>query len=47
LCRSQIKLRFDDEIDCLLSSPYGNHCVFVNGDKAKDIASFYAYLLGE
>lgn len=47
LCRSQIKIRFDDEIDCLLKEPYGNHCVFMCEDRAKDIKSFYAYLLGE
>lgn len=47
LCRSQILIRFDDEIDCLLKSPYGNHCVFVNGDKAKDVIAFYSYLLGK
>ena len=47
LCRSQIKIRFDDEIDCLLQSPYGNHCVFVEGDRAKEVRDFFAYLLGE
>ena len=47
LCRTQIKIRFDDEIDCLIKQPFGNHCIFVDEDRAKDIRSFYSYLLGE
>ncbi len=47
LCRSQIKIRFDDLIDCLIKAPYGNHCIFVSEDRALDIKAFYAYLLGE
>ncbi len=47
LCRSQIKVRFDDEIDGLIKAPYGNHCIFLAGDHAKDVQAFYSYLLGE
>ncbi len=47
LCRSQITLSFEEDIDCLLSSPYGNHCIFVRGNHVDTLKGFFAYLSGK
>ena len=47
LCRSQITLSFDEDIDCLLSAPYGNHCIFVRGNHVDTLNGFFAYLNGK
>jgi L-fucose isomerase-like protein len=37
LCRSQIRVRFDNPIESYLTNPYGNHLLVAYGDKTKEI----------
>ena len=40
LCRTQILLKIDDNIEYFLNRPYGNHHVVVYGDYKEDIVNF-------
>ena len=40
LCRTQILLKIDDNIEYFLNRPYGNHHVVVYGDYKQDIINF-------
>lgn len=40
LCRTQIQLEVDDNIQYFLSRPYGNHHVVIYGDHKKEIVRF-------
>ena len=40
LCRTQILLKIDDNIEYFLNRPYGNHHVVVYGDYREDIVNF-------
>ena len=40
LCRTQILLKIDDNIEYFLNRPYGNHHVVVYGDFKKDIINY-------
>ena len=44
LCRSQIRVRFDDDIQQLIDDPYGNHVAFAEGDIRSEIEDFFNYL---
>ncbi len=44
LCRTQIEVAFDEDIDCLLSDPYGNHMVFLYGNRVEEIGRFFSYI---
>ena len=44
LCRSQIRVRFDDDIQQLIEDPYGNHVAFAEGDIRSEIEDFFNYL---
>ncbi len=37
LCRTQIKVHFDDNVSSLLSSPLGNHLLLIYGNRIKEI----------
>ena len=39
LCRTQVKVEFDEDISSLLSSPLGNHLLIVTGDLKEKIKS--------
>ena len=40
LCRTQILLKIDDNVEYFLNRPYGNHHVVVYGDYKQDIINF-------
>ena len=44
LCRSQIRVRFDDDIHELVERPYGNHMAFVQGDVRAELLALFSYL---
>lgn len=44
LCRTQIKISFEDDISSLLSDPYGNHMIFCYGDHKDLFEGFFAYM---
>lgn len=44
LCRSQIKLKFDDDMSPLVNDPYGNHVAFVHGDHKDELLDLFDYL---
>lgn len=44
LCRSQIRVRFDDDVSELVERPYGNHMAFVYGDVRRRLLDLFAYL---
>ena len=44
LCRSQIRVRFDDDIHELVEKPYGNHMAFVEGDHRAELLKLFDYL---
>lgn len=44
LCRSQIRVRFDDDIHELVDNPYGNHMAFVSGDCRAELLRLFDYL---
>lgn len=37
LCRTQLKIKFDEDISSLVNLPCGNHLIIVKGDHKKDI----------
>ena len=39
LCRTQVKVEFDEDISSLLTSPLGNHLLIVTGDLKEKILS--------
>lgn len=40
LCRTQIVIKFDNDIDYFLKRPYGNHHIIILGDKKKEIEEY-------
>ena len=44
LCRSQIRVRFDDDIHELVEKPYGNHMAFAEGDHRAELLKLFDYL---
>lgn len=40
LCRSQIEVKIDDNIEYFLNRPYGNHHVVIYGDHKQKIIDF-------
>ena len=44
MCRTQIEVRFDDDIDEMISHPYGNHMIFIYGDHKEELEQFFAFL---
>lgn len=46
LCRTQIKVTFDDPIDAILTSPCGNHLVVFYGNNASKLVSLLAKKIG-
>ena len=44
LCRSQIRVRFDDDIAELVENPYGNHMAFLSGDVREELLALFDYL---
>lgn len=44
LCRSQIRVRFDESIKPLVDRPYGNHVAFAAGDIREEASALFAYL---
>lgn len=44
LCRTQIRVVFDNSIDELLTDPYGNHMIFVYGGHSEELRQLFDYL---
>ena len=42
MCRSQIVVQFEDDLNVLIDDPYGNHMLFCYGDYADDLKAFFA-----
>lgn len=40
LCRTQIEVSIDENIEYFLNRPYGNHHVIINGDHTKEIKEY-------
>ena len=40
LCRTQIKVRFDDDISYFLNRPYGNHHVIIYGNHKEKLIEY-------
>ena len=40
LCRTQIKVKFDEDISYFLNRPYGNHHIIIYGDYKKEIIEY-------
>lgn len=46
-CRSQIQVKFDEDINCLIDEPYGNHMIFIYGRHKEELQRFFEYLIKE
>ena len=44
ICRSQILVQFEDDIDELLQDPIGNHMLFIYGDHQKELEALRLFL---
>ena len=44
LCRSQIHIRFDQDMKTLVDNPYGNHVAFAEGDIQEELVALFDYL---
>ena len=44
LCRTQIRVAFDDSIEELIKDPYGNHMIFVYGDHEEELKALFEYI---
>lgn len=42
LCRTQIEVKIDSDIDYFLTRPYGNHHVIIYGEHKKELEDFLA-----
>ena len=42
LCRTQIEIKVDNNIDYFLKRPYGNHHLIVYGDHVKELRKYLA-----
>ena len=44
MCRTQIEVTFDEDIEEMIAHPYGNHMVFVYGKRKEELEQFFQYL---
>ncbi len=44
LCRSQIAVKFDEDMTPLVQNPYGNHVAFLAGAHKDEMVAFFEYL---
>ena len=44
MCRTQIDVAFDEPIEEMIAAPFGNHMVFVYGNRKEELKEFFEYL---
>lgn len=44
LCRTQIRVKFDESPRILVDDPYGNHVLFLQGNEKENLEKYFAYL---
>ena len=44
MCRTQIEVAFNEDITDMVATPFGNHMVFVYGNRKEELEQFFEYL---